>query len=104
MRETLEGRDVQLPIYVHAVEQVLPIGQGQQVERAAFVQTGSGKRSTPLTSAERQQASDVLHQRVAEVVASVRGGLFTVRPRDGCPDHCVFIAICRVNLRKQHEG
>src|SRR5262249_3506662 len=45
-KDALEGHDLQLAVYVLAVEQVL--AAGQQVERAAFFQIGSGRRGAEL--------------------------------------------------------
>lgn len=97
--ETLEGSNVQLTIYLLAVETVL--APGQRVEQAAFAHLGSGKYSRPLTSQQREQALTAMRKQVAETVASVRNGLFPVHPRTACASGCVFAGICRVNLARQ---
>lgn len=97
--ETLNGRDVQLTIYLLAVEQIL--ARGQRVERAAFVHLGSGKRSKALTDNERQAALAAMTARVAEAVAGVRAGYFAVCPRDKCPVGCAYAGICRLNIAKR---
>lgn len=97
--ETLSGQDVQLAIYLLAVEQVL--ARGQRVERAAFLHLGSGKRSKPLTDAERERAIGAMQARVAETVIGARAGHFPVQPRDMCPTHCTYATICRLNLVKR---
>ncbi|NJO08160.1 MAG: hypothetical protein HC876_23105, partial [Chloroflexaceae bacterium] len=97
--ETLEARDVQLPVYVLAAEAL--IAPGQFVERAAYVHLGSGKRSKALTDADRAAVLEAAQQRIGEVVRGVQSGDFRVRPRDKCPTACAFQHICRRNLRKR---
>jgi RecB family exonuclease len=97
--ETISGRDVQLPIYLLAAEQV--IAPGQQVELAAFFHLGSGKRSRPLTSKQRAEALEAMRARLAETLHGVQTGDFAVRPRDTCPTGCAFETICRRNLAKR---
>lgn len=99
LKDTLSGNDVQLPIYVLAVEQVLM--PGHTVERTSFLHLGSGVFSPPLTGTTREQALDAMHERVAETVANVRTGLFPVRPRSNCPTGCEFASICRLNIAKR---
>jgi ATP-dependent helicase/DNAse subunit B len=97
--ETLQGRDVQLAIYLLATEQLL--APGQRVERAAFLHLSSGKRSRAVTDKERDQVLAAMTQRVTETVQGVRSGDFAVQPRDECPQNCTFQHICRLNLRKR---
>ncbi len=99
LEETLNGRDVQLAIYLLATEQIL--ARGQRVERAAFLHLGSGKRSKPLTDRERERALAAMTERVGETLAGARAGHFAVRPRDNCPTACSFAGICRLNLAKR---
>ncbi len=100
LNETTSGRDVQLPIYLLAAEQLFA-AHGQRVTRAAFVHLGSGKRSAPLTEKDREATLQAMHERVAEVVAGARQGDFAVRPRDDCPPACAFVHICRRNFAKR---
>ncbi|HET9221885.1 MAG TPA: PD-(D/E)XK nuclease family protein, partial [Roseiflexaceae bacterium] len=100
-RDALEGRDLQLAVYVLAVEQVL--AAGQQVEQAAFFQIGSGRRGAELKGQQLRDALRVAHERIAETIAAVRAADFRVRPRDKCPDYCEFEAICRRNLEKRRH-
>lgn len=99
LKDTLSGNDVQLPIYVLAVEQV--IMPGHDVERASFLHLGSGVFSPPLTGRTREEALDAMYERVAETIAHVRAGLFPVRPRSNCPMGCEFASICRLNVAKR---
>jgi RecB family exonuclease len=98
-KDALEGRDLQLAVYVLAVEQVLAVGQ--QVERAAFFQIGSGRRGAELKGQQLREALQAAQERIAETIAAVRVADFRVRPRDKCPDFCEFEAICRRNLEKR---
>lgn len=95
---TLKGRDVQLTLYVLAAEQLA--GPGQIVAHAAFLMIGSGRRSRPLTPAERPEAEAALRERLAAAVSGSRAGMFPVRPTEKCPPACAFAAICRVNRDK----
>lgn len=99
LAESLSGRDVQLPIYMLAAQDM--VGAPQPVERAAFLHLGSGRFSKALTGAERDQAIEAMKERVAEVVYGARTGDFAVRPRDKCPTGCSFADICRLNMQKQ---
>jgi RecB family exonuclease len=101
--DTTSGRDVQLPIYMLAAEQLFVTG-GQQVERAAFLHLGSGQHSQPLTTAERQMAMNALHARVAETIQGVHSGDFAVRPRDKCATGCAFAGICRLHVPKRDKN
>lgn len=97
----LDGRDVQLAIYLLAVEQLL--APQQRVERAAFLHLSTGKHSTPLTPDDRERALTAAITRVTEVVQGARSGYFAVRPRDECPRGCAFAQICRLNLAKRNS-
>jgi ATP-dependent helicase/DNAse subunit B len=101
LTETTSGRDVQLAIYLLAVEQVIAQATGQRVERAAFLHLGSGKLSKPLTDAEREEALNAMQQHVEEVVQGVRDGNFAVHPRDKCAPNCAFSGICRLHLPRR---
>lgn len=100
LKETLNGQDVQMPIYLMAVEHI--IKPGQQVERAGFFHLGSGKYSSPLTDDTRDQAHDAMIESVTETVRGVQSGVFVVRPRDRCPTGCMYASICRLNLSKKY--
>jgi ATP-dependent helicase/DNAse subunit B len=100
LEKTLTGRDVQLAVYMLAVEEVIA-RSGQPVAQAAFLHLGSGKRSRALAAEQREQALAAMRERVAEAVQGARAGQFTVRPRDECPPACEFSTICRLNLRKR---
>jgi RecB family exonuclease len=97
LTETTSGRDVQLAIYLLAVEQVIAQATGQRVERAAFLHLGSGKLSKALTDAEREEALQAMRERVDEVVAGVEKGNFAVHPRDDCAPNCAYAGICRLH-------
>lgn len=95
LAEAVGGRDVQLTIYALAAE---GLGRpGQRVVRAAYLTLGNGRLSQPLTPVERPAAEAALRERLGAAVAGARGGAFHVRPSDGCPPACAFVAVCRVN-------
>lgn len=98
LERTLTGQDVQLTLYVLAAERLA--GPGQSVAQAAFLMIGSGRRSRPLTPAERPRAEAALRERLAAAVSGSRAGTFPVRPTEKCPPACAFAAICRVNRDK----
>ncbi len=95
----LKGQDVQLTLYVLAAERLA--APGQEVTRAAFLMIGSGRRSRPLTPAERPEAEAALRERLSAAVTGSRAGMFPVKPTDECPAACAFAAICRVNRTKR---
>lgn len=100
LRDTEEGYDIQLPIYLMAAEQVLPLGAHQKVAQAAYFQLGSGKFSPPLTAERWLGIEAIVLERIAEVLDKVRSGDYHVQPRRTCPNYCAFSNICRVNLAK----
>jgi ATP-dependent helicase/DNAse subunit B len=102
LNELMQGRDVQLAIYIRAAEHLMG-STGQAVERAAFFLLGKGAFSRPLSGSERDAALAAMHERVAEVVRGAQAGNFAVRPRDKCPTFCAFAGICRLNLDKRDK-
>jgi RecB family exonuclease/superfamily I DNA/RNA helicase len=101
LADALEGRDLQLALYALAAEQALSGGADAPVTRASFLHIGSGKASPALEGPLLQQAQQAARARAGEVLADVRRADFRVYPRDGCPDCCEFLAICRRNLAKR---
>jgi ATP-dependent helicase/nuclease subunit B len=97
--ETVSGRDVQLTVYMLAIEQ--QVAPNQVVERATYVHLGNGKRSKALTREQREEAIGALQQRLAEALNGARDGHFPVRPSGDCPRGCAYMQICRLNLRKR---
>jgi ATP-dependent helicase/DNAse subunit B len=101
LKDTLQGVDVQLAVYLLAVERMLH--PGHTVARSAFFHLGSGKFSPALTDKKRDQAVEAMQERVAETVRAVRSGVYPVRPREACPTGCAFARICRLNIRKRAQ-
>jgi ATP-dependent helicase/DNAse subunit B len=99
LEDTKSGRDLQLPIYLLAAEQL--IAPGQRVERAVFFHLGSGKRSPALTDKHREETLAAAQARVAESVQGVHSGQFAVHPPEKCAVGCAFAAICRLNLARR---
>jgi ATP-dependent helicase/DNAse subunit B len=99
LRDTTEGVDVQLPLYLLAAEQLF--APEQRVTRAVFLHLGSGKFSAPLTDKDRDATLATLYDRLGEIVQGARAGQFAVRPRDECAPGCAFAGICRLHLPKR---
>lgn len=95
--ETIEGRDLQLPIYVLALQQAY----GKPVERAAFFQIGSGKRGAEINGSVLQETVDNARKHIGDTIHAVRRAEFVVRPPGDCPSYCTFQTICRRNLLKR---
>lgn len=98
LKETLKGIDVQLSVYLLAVETLLM--QHQQVGRAAFFHLGSGKYSSPLTTDNRNEAIAALQQQAGVVLNKVRSGVFPPLPQDTCSSFCPYSTICRLSQAK----
>jgi ATP-dependent helicase/DNAse subunit B len=98
LKETLKGIDVQLSVYLLAVETLLM--QHQQVGRAAFFHLGGGKYSSPLTTDNRNEAIAALQQQAGVVLNKVRSGIFPPLPQDTCSSSCPYTTICRLSQAK----
>jgi ATP-dependent helicase/DNAse subunit B len=101
--ETLQGRDLQLPLYALAAAKIAGKTDPAEVDRAAFVHIGSGKRAA-LDQIALQTTLNTVGTRVGEVVAAVQRGDFRVRPHERCPEQCAFEPICRRNLEKRQNN
>ena len=102
--EVLAGRNVQLPLYALAAEQVLrapclggtfhKIGARTKgpSERlfAAIERAGDGYRP----SEDYEKDRDTVLARIAEFVDGMRSGRFDVLPTDTCPRYCAYRRIC----------
>ncbi len=94
-KEMVEGRNVQMMLYIAAAQQILP----DQVIGGAFWHTGTRKLSGDITpdADEIEQARESLHERIA----TGRKGIFVNTPSkrttDGhCSHYCEFSQLCRV--------
>jgi len=107
-KEIEEGRDLQLPIYVLAVENALL--PEEEVVEAFYYSISAAKRSTLLSSTKKgepnpewQEMLDQSRQRVHDYVQRARTGLFPVLPTGDCPSYCDFADICRKKLTSERK-
>jgi RecB family exonuclease len=94
-KDVERGRDVQLPLYVEAVEQLF----GKPIAGGEFHAVGRDKatsftvwtrRAAPL--AERRAA---VLEAIGEYVAGMRAGRFDALPVHECPSWCAYREICQ---------
>jgi ATP-dependent helicase/nuclease subunit B len=96
LRAAVEGPELQLPLYLAAVER----GLGVPAD-AAFVSLRAAKATRTLRKALGGDAGELLgprlEERVAELAAGMRAGGFAVRPHDRreCT-RCSYRTVCRV--------
>lgn len=97
VKDSLSGRNLQIPIYALAVERV--ILPGSRVVKGSYLSVGSG-RAVGQLDFEKEEGSQLLsavEAKVQSIVAGVRSGDFTVRPSAGkvCKQ-CSHEKICRI--------
>ncbi len=116
-KDLVEGINLQMPVYLWAVEQLSPVGH--QAVGAAFYDLRAGnatrglwrdevadsfkinKRSSGrLDPAGWSELMGSLRTRVAEYVGGMRQGRFTTTPRKECPSYCAYKEICRYDPRR----
>jgi ATP-dependent helicase/nuclease subunit B len=95
-----EGRDLQLPVYVEALEQIL----GGPVLGGAFHSTRNASRtffaSVNLYRGQYKEQEDFPARRAAAVetigryVSAIRAGVFDALPAWKCPSYCPYGQIC----------
>jgi len=107
-KEIEEGRDLQLPIYVLAVENALL--PEEEVVAAFYYSISGAKRSTLLSSTKKgepnpewQEMLDTSRKHIHAYVERVRAGLFPVLPSGDCPSYCDFADICRRKLTSERK-
>jgi len=107
-KEIEEGRDLQLPIYVLAVENALL--PEEEVVEAFYYSIIAAKRSTLLSSTKKgepnpewQEMLDMSRKRIHDYVERARAGLFPVLPTGDCPSYCDFADICRKKLTSERK-
>jgi ATP-dependent helicase/nuclease subunit B len=93
-----EGRNLQMPVYIEAVEQILlrpcPGGVFHHVADAKDRHFSELKapRKDPRPFRERRTEAVRL---IGEFVAGIRGGRFDALPSATCPSYCPFREICQ---------
>lgn len=116
-KDLIEGLNLQLPVYLWAVEQLSPVGQ--QAVGAAFYDLRAGnatrglwqeavaesfkihkRNAGRLTDPLWQELMASLRARIADYVSGMRQGRFTTTPRKSCPSYCSYKEICRYDPRR----
>jgi len=98
--EALDGRNLQLPIYMMAVRVVMP---GARVAAAYYLHINSRKRGSELPHKDNPDLSiealiDQAEKRIRDYARSARKGRFPVSPNKGrCPNYCEFDVACRIH-------
>lgn len=95
-REVIEGRNVQMPIYVMAAEQM-----GQRVANAFFFHIRNAETSGELSRwADRADFLARAREHIERFVSAARAGAFAVAPtrfeNGACKNACEFASLCRV--------
>ncbi len=93
--EVIQGRNLQLPIYVLAAE-----GQGDRVEDAFFFHIRGGQTSGNLARVDRAGWLGSAMEHMNRYVNLARAGEFAVEPNQiengSCNAYCEFASLCRV--------
>jgi ATP-dependent helicase/DNAse subunit B len=99
--EALDGRNLQLPIYMMAAIRV--VSPGAQLAAAYYLHINSRKRGSELPHKDNPELSveaviDRAEKRIRDYGRSVRKGRFPVSPNKGrCPNYCEFEVMCRIH-------
>ncbi|MFL6276739.1 MAG: PD-(D/E)XK nuclease family protein [Blastocatellia bacterium] len=107
VREALEGRNLQLPLYAMAARRV--IKKGERVTSAYYLHIHSRKRGSELS--DKSDAKDSLEQliahaeqRIRQYVEQVRRGRFPVQPNgDTVCKTCEYGVMCRIQSLRAFE-
>lgn len=99
LRDALDGRNLQLPIYAMAATRV--IDTAQRVASAYYLHIGSRKKGSELSRDESEHSIESLieqaEKRILDYVAKARKGVFPVKPNgDRCHPKCEFETMCRI--------
>jgi ATP-dependent helicase/nuclease subunit B len=97
-RDALEGRNLQLPIYVMAASRV--VTPGARVASAYYLHINSRKKGSEVPRKGGVTLDEFISQaerRIVDYVARARGGQFPVAPNGGrCYPGCEFDVMCRI--------
>lgn len=98
-RDALEGRNLQLPIYLMAVEQV--IRPGEPVAGGYYLHINSARKGSEIRrSGSPEQTIEAILTRakqfIGDYASGARSGLFPVRPNGPCPAYCDYAVMCRI--------
>ena len=99
--EALDGRNLQLPIYMMAAIRV--VAPGARVAAAYYLHINSRKRGSELPHKDNpgltvEAVIEHAENRIRDYAKSARKGLFPVSPNKGrCPSYCEFEVMCRIH-------
>ena len=99
--EALDGRNLQLPIYMMAAIRV--VAPGARVAAAYYLHINSRKRGSELPHKDNpgltvEAVIETAEKRIREYAKSARKGRFPVSPNKGrCPNYCEFEVMCRIH-------
>jgi ATP-dependent helicase/DNAse subunit B len=99
--EALDGRNLQLPIYMMAAIQV--VAPGARVASAYYLHINSRKRGSELPHKDNPALTveamiEQAEKRIRDYAKSARKGRFPVSPNKGrCPNYCEFEVMCRIH-------
>ena len=101
-REALIGRNLQLPIYLMAVRDV--IWRGKRVAGGYYLHINSCRKGSEFPGGDAAASVDAIIGRAASYVREYAGrarrGEFPVRPNGPCPPYCEFSVMCRIQSLK----
>ena len=96
-KEALEGRNLQLPIYLMAANRALK--QDEPVSAGFYLHIHSCKKGSefPSKSLEIKDITAKAEEYIGDYVSKVRHAEFPVAPNQGrCPPYCEFDVMCRI--------
>ena len=99
--DALDGRNLQLPIYMMAAIRV--VSPGARVAGAYYLHINSRKRGSELPHKDNPELSvdnviENAEKRIRDYGRSIRKGRFPVSPNKGrCPNYCEFEVMCRIH-------
>lgn len=98
-REAIEGRNLQLPIYLMAVDRV--IRPGEPIAGGYYLHINSARKGSEIKRGGAPEHA--IHTLVARAETFIddyanqaRSGVFPVRPNGPCPAYCEYNLMCRI--------
>jgi ATP-dependent helicase/nuclease subunit B len=103
-RDAYEGRNLQLPIYLMAVEQV--IRPGRPLASGYYLHINSARKGSELKrgGGPEQAVGPVINRSkefIGEYTSRARRGRFPVEPNGPCPAYCEYNVMCRIQSLRQ---
>lgn len=106
--DALDGRDLQLPIYILAASRVLR--PGREVRSAYYLHINSRKKGSefPHAGDERLSLKSIMERAenlIREYTSRARAGEFPIAPNNNrCAPHCGFHLMCRIQSVGSEES